>query len=271
MRPVFAGGLADLRRFRVSNRAFASEIRSQLRRWRFVGELSVDPHAGARSQDEEARSDCSRRVAMQFSRLGFGFRAFLITRRHGRNADGRQQAAQKTPKSADLPVQRAAESARTHRLHVPVPSVRAQSAHGNHHRGAGSRVPKLWKCEKSRDFGLFEPGRREQEEAAEDPTAGSGVKNVGIRSSFERSYGFVHFAEKEAREKALIPAMRIFGVKIRDCLCRTEPAENKRTLFVGNIDRGVTGDEVSEELNALLKPQLQVAASEVCSSVDRTA
>ena len=81
----------------------------------------------------------------------------------------------------------------------------------------------------------------------------------------------MHFAEKEAREKALIPAMRIFGVKIRDCLCRTEPAENKRTLFVGNIDRGVTGDEVSEELNALLKPQLQVAASEVCSGVDRTA
>ena len=81
----------------------------------------------------------------------------------------------------------------------------------------------------------------------------------------------MHFAEKEAREKALIPAMRIFGVKIRDCLCRTEPAENKRTLFVGNIDRGVTGDEVSEELNALLKPQLQVEASEASSGVDRTA
>ena len=64
--------------------------------------------------------------------------------------------------------------------------------------------------------------------------------------------------------------MRIFGVKIRDCLCRTEPAENKRTLFVGNIDRGVTGDEVSEELNELLKPQLHVNVC-VHSSVDRIA
>lgn len=35
------------------------------------------------------------------------------------------------------------------------------------------------------------------------------------------SYGFVHFEEKAAREKALIPAMRIFGVQIRNSLCRT--------------------------------------------------
>lgn len=110
---------------------------------------------------------------------GLASAVFLLTRRHGRNADRRKQAAQKTSKSADLPVQRAVESARTHRLHVPVSSVRAQSAHGDHHRGTGSRVPELWKCEKSRDFGLFESGRREQEEAAKDPTAGSGVKNVG--------------------------------------------------------------------------------------------
>ena len=35
------------------------------------------------------------------------------------------------------------------------------------------------------------------------------------------SYGFIHFTEKEARSRALIPAMRIFGVQIRDSLCRT--------------------------------------------------
>ena len=35
------------------------------------------------------------------------------------------------------------------------------------------------------------------------------------------SYGFIHFTEKEARERALIPAMRIFGVQIRDSICRT--------------------------------------------------
>ena len=35
------------------------------------------------------------------------------------------------------------------------------------------------------------------------------------------SYGFVHFDDKNARERALIPAMRVFGVQIRNCLCRT--------------------------------------------------
>lgn len=35
------------------------------------------------------------------------------------------------------------------------------------------------------------------------------------------SYGFVHFEDKAARERALIPAMRIFGVQIRSSLCRT--------------------------------------------------
>lgn len=34
-------------------------------------------------------------------------------------------------------------------------------------------------------------------------------------------YGFVHFEDKAARERALIPAMRIFGVQIRNLLCRT--------------------------------------------------
>ena len=129
-------------------------------------------------------------------------------------------------------------------------------------------------CGSVRKVEILDYSNPEEENKKKQPKIRQQVpesKMWGIGSGFERSYGFVHFAEKEAREKALIPAMRIFGVKIRDCLCRTEPAENKRTLFVGNIDRGVTGDEVSEELNALLKPQLQVAASEVCSSVDRTA
>ena len=195
-----------------------------------------------------------------------------MTRRYGRNAPRRQQTAEETPKSADFSVQRAAESARPLGLHVSLSGVRPQPAHGDHHRGTGARLPELWECEESGDFGLFESGGREQEEAAEDPTADSGVEDVGsLKGLLVCSYGFVHFAEKEAREKALIPAMRIFGVKIRDCLCRTEPAENKRTLFVGNIDHGVTGDEVSEELNALLKPQLQVEGCGKACSVDRAA
>lgn len=47
------------------------------------------------------------------------------------------------------------------------------------------------------------------------------VPRIRQQASESRIYGFIHFTEREAREKALIPAMRVFGVKIRDCLCRT--------------------------------------------------
>ena len=47
------------------------------------------------------------------------------------------------------------------------------------------------------------------------------VPRIRQQTSESRIYGFIHFTEREAREKALIPAMRVFGVKIRDCLCRT--------------------------------------------------
>ena len=44
-----------------------------------------------------------------------------------------------------------------------------------------------------------------------------------------------------------------------------EPAENKRTLFVGNIDKGITGDEVSAALNSILRPHLQIELQDVPS------
>ena len=47
------------------------------------------------------------------------------------------------------------------------------------------------------------------------------VPRIRQQVSESRIYGFIHFTDMEAREKALIPAMRVFGVKIRDCLCRT--------------------------------------------------
>ena len=47
------------------------------------------------------------------------------------------------------------------------------------------------------------------------------VPRIRQQTSESRIYGFIHFTEREAREKALSPAMRVFGVKIRDCLCRT--------------------------------------------------
>ena len=47
------------------------------------------------------------------------------------------------------------------------------------------------------------------------------VPRIRQQVSESRIYGFIHFTDVEAREKALIPAMRVFGVRIRDCLCRT--------------------------------------------------
>lgn len=47
------------------------------------------------------------------------------------------------------------------------------------------------------------------------------VPRIRQQVSESRIYGFIHFTDMEAREKALIPAIRVFGVKIRDCLCRT--------------------------------------------------
>ncbi|KAK8789742.1 hypothetical protein WA171_001833 [Blastocystis sp. BT1] len=91
------------------------------------------------------------------------------------------------------------------------------------------------------------------------------VAKIRQTSTESKIYGFVHFEDKAARERALIPAMRIFGVQIRNLLCRTEPAENKRTLFVGNIDKGITGDEVSAALNSILRPHLQIELQDVPS------
>ncbi|KAK8812515.1 hypothetical protein WA538_003729 [Blastocystis sp. DL] len=91
------------------------------------------------------------------------------------------------------------------------------------------------------------------------------VARIRQTSAESKIYGFVHFEEKAAREKALIPAMRIFGVQIRNSLCRTEPAENKRTLFVGNLERGITGQEVAKALNAILKPHLEIELEDVAS------
>ncbi|KAK8797392.1 hypothetical protein WA158_004600 [Blastocystis sp. Blastoise] len=75
--------------------------------------------------------------------------------------------------------------------------------------------------------------------------------------------GFIHFSDIYGKMRALDPCMRLLGVCIRENLCRTEPAENKRTLYVGNIPPGLTGDEVASSINKTLPPSYQICMQNI--------
>ena len=141
-----------------------------------------------------------------------------LTRRPLRPAAGGRHAGEAAPEGAHVLLQHAIPAAR---LHVALPGVRTQPAARHLHGGARARLPQLRRGEQGGDPGLLGAGGEAGEAGGAHPPDQRGEQDVGDRWDAHPSYGFVHFEEKAAREKALIPAMRIFGVQIRNSLCRT--------------------------------------------------
>lgn len=70
--------------------------------------------------------------------------------------------------------------------------------------------------------------------------------------------GFVTFASREGYAKANHETLRIFGVQLRDSMCRTRPTERCTALFVENPE-GVTGEEMEASVNRALDPNFRVS------------
>jgi RNA recognition motif-containing protein len=71
-------------------------------------------------------------------------------------------------------------------------------------------------------------------------------KNTGA----SKGYGFVHFRNKEAQQKALKPPY--CNQLISDRACRVNPSDDQNTLFVGNLAVDLDESQVCQEIGSLV-------------------
>jgi RNA recognition motif-containing protein len=71
-------------------------------------------------------------------------------------------------------------------------------------------------------------------------------KNTGA----SKGYGFVHFRNKEAQQKALKPPY--CNQMILDRACRVNPSDDQNTLFVGNLAVDLDESQVCQEIGSLV-------------------
>jgi len=85
---------------------------------------------------------------------------------------------------------------------------------------------------------------------------------VKIANKPPRSYvhGFIYFQSPAGRAAALHPAIQLFGVCLHDAMVRTQPVEDKKTLFVTGFKRRMTHADIVATLRRILKPFLKNTA-----------
>lgn len=72
------------------------------------------------------------------------------------------------------------------------------------------------------------------------------------------SHAFLYFENTKEKEKSLSPVLKIFGIPIKGNLCRTSNVEDHRTLYIGNLNYGMTSNDIMSSLNHLLSSSLKV-------------
>ena len=77
------------------------------------------------------------------------------------------------------------------------------------------------------------------------------LNNIYEKSSkkLDRSYALIEFADYETKQKALIPELRVFGVKIEKNMCITDDADYKLTLICNNVHWGASLEKFCEKIN----------------------
>ena len=77
------------------------------------------------------------------------------------------------------------------------------------------------------------------------------LTNIKEKSSkkLDRSYALLEFANAEGKEKALLPELRVFGIKIDKNMVVTDDADYKLTLICNNVHWGASLEKFCEKLN----------------------
>lgn len=65
----------------------------------------------------------------------------------------------------------------------------------------------------------------------------------------DRSYALLEFEDQASKEKALIPEMRVFGMKLGKNMCMTDDADYKLTLICNNVHWGASLEKFCEKIN----------------------